>query len=216
MKAWCERVCRILVLGLLCSSLAQAAPEQASTLINPLNTEHKDSTTMSQKELQDELVSINTTLTQSNNPWLKRYTDYANYNRIMRQMHTLQDEILHIDATNISALNEKRLAIETLERQLDLLKDAKSDPFKDLIQKPEIGDLPNITNPFAIISGLSFINNLQNTKAAFESNKQSLEIVLTLIERKYSLLEQLSKSHKNYAKELALVQAELLEVSKCL
>lgn len=211
MKAWCERVCRILVLGLLCSSLAQAAPEQASTLINPLNTEHKDSTTMSQKELQDELVSINTTLTQSNNPWLKRYTDYANYNRIMRQMHTLQDEILHIDATNISALNEKRLAIETLERQLDLLKDAKSDPFKDLIQKPEIGDLPNITNPFAIISGLSFINNLQNTKAAFESNKQSLEIVLTLIERKYSLLEQLSKSHKDYAKELALVQAELLE-----
>lgn len=211
MKAWCERVCRILVLGLLCSSLAQAAPEQASTLINPLNTEHKDSTTMSQKELQDELVSINTTLTQSNNPWLKRYTDYANYNRIMRQMHTLQDEILHIDATNISALNEKRLAIETLERQLDLLKDAKSDPFKDLIQKPEIGDLPNITNPFAIISGLSFINNLQNTKAAFESNKQSLEIVLTLIERKYSLLEQLSKSYKDYAKELALVQAELLE-----
>lgn len=177
-----------------------------------LNIQHKDPATMSLKELQDELVSINTTLTKSNNPWLKRYTDYANYNRIMRQMHTLQDEILHINAHDISALNEKRLAIETLERQLDLLKDAKSDPFRDLIQKPEISEVPAITNPFAIIGGLSFINNLQNTKATFASNKESLEIVLALIERKYNLLEQLNRIDKSKVqKELTLVQAELLE-----
>lgn len=183
-----------------------------ATLPQESSLKHKDPATMSLKELQDELVSINTTLTKSNNPWLKRYTDYANYNRIMRQMHTLQDEILHINAHDISALNEKRLAIETLERQLDLLKDAKSDPFRDLIQKPEISEVPAITNPFAIIGGLSFINNLQNTKATFASNKESLEIVLALIERKYNLLEQLNRIDKSKVqKELTLVQAELLE-----
>ena len=98
-----------------------------------------------------------------------------------------------------------------------LLKDAKSDPFRDLIQKPKISEVPAITNPFAIIGGLSFINNLQNTKATFASNKESLEIVLALIERKYSLLEQLNRIDKSKVqKELTLVQAELTRISKCL
>lgn len=172
-----------------------------------------ESSRMSAKDLRQELQAIDSTLAKSNNPWLKRYTDYANYNRIMRQMHALQDEVLHIDASDFRTLNEKRLAIETLERQLDLLKDAKSDPFKDLIQRPEITEIPTITNPLAIIGGIAFINTLQATRAEFESNKESLESLLTLIERKYSLLDSLHKLDKSLeiTKELALVQSELLE-----
>ena len=124
-----------------------------------------------------------------------------------------QNEVLHIDANDLRTLNEKRLAIETLERQLDLLKEAKSDPFKDLIQRPEITEIPTITNPIAIIGGISFLNTLQSTKAQFTSNKESLESLLALIERKYSLLDSLHKLDKSpqITKELSLAQSELLE-----
>lgn len=192
------------------SSISHTAPESSLPIHS---TQAPSIALMDQKQIQDELKSIDSTLAKSNNPWLKRYTDYASYNRIMRQMHTLQDEVLHIDANDLRTLNEKRLAIETLERQLDMLKEAKSDPFKDLIQRPEITEIPTIKNPIAIIGGISFLNTLQSTKAQFTSNKESLESLLALIERKYSLLDSLHKLDKSpqITKELSLAQSELLE-----
>lgn len=190
-----------------------ATPDDSAKITSLNDAKKPNARTMSQKELQKEIASIDSALQKSASPWLKRYTDYANYNLISKEIQTRQDEILRIDASDIATINERRHILETLEHQLDLLKESKSDPFKDLIQKPEIGEIPVISNPFAIFNGISFIKTMQSSKSSFESNKTSLENLLSLIGRKYTLLIELEKVDKSpmLAQEVAATQAQLLE-----
>ncbi|MGX2971343.1 mechanosensitive ion channel domain-containing protein [Helicobacter sp. T3_23-1059] len=170
-------------------------------LQNPQNSP-KPSTT---KDIKAKLEEIESALAKNDSIWLKRYADYADYMRIAREIDSLSSEVLSLQKTNTDkeSINQKKHTIETLQRQLELLKD-KSDPFADIIQKPEIPEIPSITNPFAIISGISFVKSLNASKASLESSKKSLDELILLISQKYDLLLELqAKSpEKNKAKEL--------------
>ena len=178
-----------------------------------ITPKHHNIQAINTESIHQEIASINDTLQKSNSLWLKRYTDHTNYALIAKEIQNLKDEILQIPPSDFRALNEKRYTLETLEYQLELLKDTKSNPFKDLIQKPDIGEIPTITNPFAIIGGISFIKTLQNTKTSLENNQANLENILALIERKYLLLNELSKIEKSpqTMQEFYATQAQLLE-----
>lgn len=191
----------------LCSYADNSPKDQSIT------PKHHNIQAINTESIHQEIASINDTLQKSNSLWLKRYTDHTNYALIAKEIQNLKDEILQIPPSDFRALNEKRYTLETLEYQLELLKDTKSNPFKDLIQKPDIGEIPTITNPFAIIGGISFIKTLQNTKTSLENNQANLENILALIERKYLLLNELSKIEKSpqTMQEFYATQAQLLE-----
>ncbi len=170
-------------------------------LQNPQNSP-KPSTT---KDIKAKLEEIESALAKNDSIWLKRYADYADYMRIAREIDSLSSEVLSLQKTNTDkeSINQKKHTIETLQRQLELLKD-KSDPFADIIQKPEIPEIPSITNPFAIISGISFVKSLNASKYSLESSKKSLDELILLISQKYDLLLELQakSQEKNKAKEL--------------
>ncbi len=158
---------------------------------------------------------IDVSLAKNDSVWLKRYTNYANYHIISNEIDTLKNDlnILEKEGKNIQAITEKKHSLETLERQLDLLKDYKDNPFKDIIQKPEVAEIPIVSNPFAIFSGISYIKNLQAQRAILDSNRNNLESVLAMVERKYNLLIELAKTDKSeeLAKNIYATQLEFLE-----
>lgn len=166
------------------------------------------------QELQSQLSSIEDSLAKNDSIWLKRYADYANYMRISREIDSLGQELAYLLRTNQDqdSINQKKHTIETLQRQLELLKD-KSDPFADLIKIPEIPQNPTITNPFAIISGISFVKSLNASKSQLDSSKKSLDALIALITKKHDLLTQLSKKEKTKSINNAIydTQIQLLE-----
>ena len=181
--------------------LSLQTSQNPQNLQNPQNSPKPNTT----KDIKAKLEEIESALAKNDSIWLKRYADYADYMRIAREIDSLSSEVLSLQKTNTDkeSINQKKHTIETLQRQLELLKD-KSDPFADIIQKPEIPETPSITNPFAIISGISFVKSLNASKASLESSKKSLDELILLISQKYDLLLELQakSQEKNKAKEL--------------
>lgn len=174
----------------------------------------KDYKNLSTSSMKEQLEAIESSLDKNDSIWLKRYADYANYMRISSQIDSLQQELNSLQKANNDkeSINQKKHTIETLQRQLELLKD-KSDPFVDLIQKPEIPEIPAITNPFAIISGISFIKSITSAKDSLLASKKSLDSIILLISQKYDLLLALNKKDKSkdIANAIYTTQIQLLE-----
>ena len=174
----------------------------------------QDYQNLSASNIKAKIDAIESSLNKNESIWLKRYADYANYMRISSQIDSLQKELnsLQKAGNDKEVINQKEHTIETLQRQLELLKD-KSDPFVDLIQKPEIPEVPAITNPFAIISGISFIKSIKSSKDSIYSSKKSLDSIVLLISQKYDLLLALNKKEKSkdISNAIYTTQIQLLE-----
>ncbi len=167
------------------------------------------------ESLKEQLNSIDSRLQKSDSIWLKRYTNYLNYNSISREIKSLKYEINSSRNKSQRSITEKRHALEMLERQLELLQDYKDDPFKDLTQAPQIPEAPIISNPFAIFNGISYIKTIKNEQTILDSHKNSLERILALINDKYNTLIEIGKQYKSsqitqniYSTRLQLLEFE--------
>lgn len=196
-------VCVCCLCGVLSAAKIDESPMQISP--NPLA-----------KNLRTQIENIDSALQKNDSVWLKRYTNYTEYHTISNQIDKIKDDLKNIDSSNPQSLQlivEKKHILETLEKQLDILKDYKDNPFQDLIQKPEIPEPPIISNPLIIFSGISYIKNLQTQRNTLESTKNSLNGVMALVNNKYNLLIELSKVDKSptIIEDIYSVQIELLE-----
>lgn len=173
------------------------------------------------QSLKAQIENIDQKISSNNSIWLKKYTNFATYNQIITDIENIKKELKNLkdrrspDNVKISTLNHK---LETLERQEELLGDYKNNPFKDLIEKPQISNIPNISNPIAIIGGISFIKNLENQKSILKKNQKNLESILKDLDKKYNLLKDLyqidktqelaDKIYQNQSKKLELQSAQ--------
>lgn len=187
---------------------------KANTSISKTNQEQIQS-------LKAQIESIDKKISSNNSIWLKKYTNFATYNQIITDIENIKKELKNLkdrkspDNVKINTLNHK---LETLERQEELLGDYKNNPFKDLIEKPQILNIPNISNPIAIIGGISFIKNLENQKSILKKNQKNLEFILKDLDKKYNLLKDLyqidrtqevaDKIYQNQSKKLELQSAQ--------
>ena len=89
--------------------------------------------------------------------------------------------------------------LETLQRQQDLLKEYAQHPYGSLLEAKNIDEIPQITNLFLILSGYSFIKQIDEQKNALVANQESLESLLELVREKYRILNQLSFVDKSVA-----------------
>lgn len=147
-------------------------------------------------QLQKELEAIDTKFESSENVWLKHYVSLENYNEITNEITALQKE-LESHYTNPPRSLTHRL--ETLQRQQDLLKEYAKHPYGSLLEAKNMEEIPQITNPFLILSGYSFIKQIDEQKNALVANQESLESLLELVREKYRILNQLSFVDKSVA-----------------
>lgn len=169
------------------------------------------------QEIKSQIISIDKKISSSNSIWLKKYTNFATYNQIYTEIEDIKKELKNsknsknFDALKINTLSHR---LETLERQEELLNEYKTNPFKELIEKPQINDIPIVSNPIAIISGVSFIKGLDAQKNVLKNSQKNLEIILKDLDLKYSLLKELLNldGSKDIAQKLYQTQTKRLEL----
>ncbi|BDB65354.1 membrane protein [Helicobacter cinaedi] len=147
-------------------------------------------------QLHKELEAIDTKFESSENVWLKHYVSLENYNEITNEITALQKELESFHTNPPRSLTHR---LETLQRQQDLLKEYAKHPYGSLLEAKNIDEIPQITNPFLILSGYSFIKQIDEQKNTLVANQESLESLLELVREKYRILNQLSFVDKSVA-----------------
>ncbi len=156
--------------------------------------------------IRKEIQEIDKKLEQSHNTWFKYYVSLQNYNELTHEINTLKNEL----ESNASPSRSLRHRLETLERQQDLLKDYTKEPNRTLLEAKNIEGVPQITNPFLIFTGYSFMKNLQEQQDTFQANKESLEDLLEIVREKYALLLELSFVDKSLDVANAIVRTQTI------
>ena len=158
---------------------------------------------------------------KENNIWSKIYSNYHIYKELKKQQIILEKKIGELKKRSKKRRlgKKERKLLEKLESdkkilvgKLQLLKEYEKDPFKKFLTPPEIGDIPHVSNPFAVISALSFQEKLNNDQNEYNSRYESIKTVMQELKDKARILKALLKhdpKNKLYLKELKDMQDQI-------
>ncbi len=149
------------------------------------------------------------------NVWTKTYSGYVTHKRLLDRREAIKKRVFRLSSLRKLTKKQKR-ELQNLKKEssvlgdkINLIKDFEQDPFKKLIEPPKLEDVPIITNPFAIINGLSYIKELDNNKKVYIDKYKLLMDTIEKIEKKVSILSKISKISNN-----SLDKQHLNEITK--
>lgn len=162
-------------------------------------------------ELREELSKLKKSK-ELNNEWTKTYSSYIAHKGLIDRKKLLDKQIeklnyiYNLTQQQKKALTQLKKESKILEDKINLTKNFEDNPFKKLIAPPILSKAPKITNPFALISGLSFIKELSSKKNKYQDKYKELENTITsLYKQKYILNKianlsnsQIDKEHLKY------------------
>lgn len=164
---------------------------------------------------EEAIDSINDEL--KGNIWLARFSNFVTYQKLIKQLEEIDLALKKNNKSRKKISNEELKILlkkqETLEKQLELLKEFKRSPFAELVKPPNIESTPRISNPLAIIAGFSYIKQLQSDQRQYENRLINLELLIDKLKTKEELLKLLiqKKPNEETRKELDTVKRELNE-----
>jgi len=150
------------------------------------------------KKLLTQKTVVDTSLAE-NNIWSKIYSNYHTYKSLKQKKKSIDAKIASLekkrrrskkDEKTYAELVEKR---QTLEGKLQLLKEYEKDPFKKLLTPPDIGDIPTVSNPFAVISALSYLKKIRSDQEEYNNRYQSLQHIVDRLKEKEAILKKLQE-----------------------
>lgn len=156
-----------------------------------------------------------------NNAWIAKYKNYNEYNQIVREILKLESDLQNLKKTssNSAKIHSLEQKLHSLKRQEELLQSYKNEPYKELIESQSISEIPNITNPFLIQSGYSYIKNLNLQIKNIEANYNDLQNLLIILNQKVAILnarKTLDSTQKEQLLETQNILEELLSAKKIL
>ncbi len=134
-----------------------------------------------------------------NNEWTKTYSAYISHKDLIDKKESIQNKITKYKSLKSLTKKQKKILkelkkeLKVVEDKINLVKDFEKDPFQNIISPPELTDAPKITNPFAIISGFSYIKELKNRKAKYLDRYKSLQDTILKLNQKKELLTKIAK-----------------------
>lgn len=167
---------------------------------------------------KEELSKIQKELSRGNSIWLKSYNSYMAYQEARKSLRDVKYRIDELE--NRSSNVERKLEIEALQakqkvltEQIDLLKAQGASPFVSLLKPDEAGALPTITNPFEIVTGLSYVKRINSQYGDYVLREEELQELIKLLERQVVVYKEIIRldSKADYEVEL---EATLLQVEK--
>jgi small-conductance mechanosensitive channel len=166
----------------------------------------------------DELSKIQKELSRGNSIWLKSYNSYLAYQESRKSLREVNYRIGQLQRRSPSV--ERKLEIEALQakqkvltEQIELLKAQGTSPFVSLLKPDEAGELPSITNPFDIITGLSYVKRLNSQYRDYVLREEELQEVIALLERQVGLYKDLTRLNPKVDYEVEL-EVTLLQLEK--
>lgn len=157
----------------------------------------------------------------NDNPWIIKYNNYKQYNSIYNDISALQLEINMLkktsyDKQSLSKIHKLEEKLRILKTQEELLKNYKNDPYKELTTPQNLDSKPNITNPFLIPSGFSYIRSLKHQITIIDNNLNTLQTLIKQLDRKLNILNKLDKKSKDEIEETKDIINELTSMQKAI
>jgi len=148
--------------------------------------------------------------------WTKSYVSYLTSLEVRNNLRDIKNRIKYLsrhslnenDKDELNALVSKEMILTS---QIEKLKRKNSAPFSQLITPPVIDEIPSITNPFDVFTGISFTKNLSTKLEEYEIRKTSLTKLIMLLRKEnrlYTLVSNLDKE-KKYEKVIKYKKTEL-------
>ncbi len=134
--------------------------------------------------IENALESINKKLSPENSIWLKSYSNYNLYLEIEKKLEKIEKDIVKYG--EIKNLVNNR---ELLTQQLQLFGEHVS-PFEKLLQPPTVEPSQIISNPFAIISAFSKINQNNQHRQNYLKRYEDLNKIVSLLQDRLKYLTQ--------------------------
>ena len=208
---------RFLLAVLLAGGLTlSAAKNEDNGLEQPIAVELPKEVQLQNAE--DELSKIQKELSRGNSIWLKSYNSYMAYQESRKTLSDVQNRILNLEYSDPTV--ERKLEIEALQAkqkvltdQIELLKAQGASPFVSLLKPDEAGELPSITNPFEIVTGLSYIKRINSQYKDYVLREEELQEIIALLERQVALYKDMMHLNPKGDYEVEL-EATLLQVEK--
>ena len=144
------------------------------------------------------------------NIWSKIYSNYHTYKVLKRQKRSLDAQISLLEGhktlttDEIEILEVSKAERKTLVGKLELLKEYEKDPFKKFLRPPNIDLVPTVTNPFAVISALSYFEKLNSDQEEYNSYYESLRHIVDKLKERQELIVKLQKldgANSKYVKD---------------
>lgn len=173
------------------SNLEQNTTTAVAEESNTLDKVKINKLLLQKKDIEEELVD--------NNIWSKIYSNYHTYKELKKQNDELNKRIERLEEMKKRSRRQKKeleLAKQkrgTLLGKLRLLKEYERDPFKKFLTPPDIDEIPQISNPFAIIGAISYREKLRSDQNEYGSRYDSLVHIMEKFKKKQSIIKKLLK-----------------------
>lgn len=178
-------------------------------------------------ELQDHLSRLEQLEQRlgAENIWVKRFYDHRDYLQLKAEKEQVLAEQKRLagkrDAASRQRHDQLQERSETLQARLELLGEIGTNPYDALTKVDPFGDAPEVRNPFAILSGLSYLREgsriLRDSYTRLDSLRTTLEIQSerrAVMDQAAALYRQMgesnqSKAYADKSKELTPMIASL-------
>lgn len=149
------------------------------------------------------------------NIWIHTYNSFLTHKKIKQEIAQVKADIRELKNSDASDRFEKITLLqkkeESLTNQLALTGEYKNDPFESLTRPIDIPPLPEVSNPFAILGALGYLDKLNENKKNFKKRRLELDKALELLRQKQSLLSDANASRED--KELLDAQIDEFRMS---
>ncbi len=211
LRYWVVFVC--IAVALVAKNTPPANTSKA-TEINQTHIQHNEQIFAYKQQLE----SINEELAK--NIWMKRYENYKTFKKIAAELDQIKKKIRRYKRykSKKALVSELKAKEETLQNQMQLLKEYQQSPFLEVIKPQQIPPAPTIKNPIDIISALSYIKQLKSSKEYYNQKLQDLEKALELLDKKYTILKKIYalKKDKSIKKSLNELKKEMSKFQESL
>jgi len=169
------------------------------------------------KDYQHSLENIQSQISDEN-MWTKSYSSYLTSLDVKQNLEAIKKRIKYLSKHSKKAADKDELIgliskENILASQIDKLKGTGSSaPFSDLITPPNIDKVPEIHNPFDILTGLSTIKTLNANLEEYKKKRESLVDLIDELKQEneiYKKILQLQPDNKLYAKIYKEKQTQL-------
>ncbi len=163
-----------------------------------------------------------------NNIWLKIYSNYRTYEKLIAQNDLLDKEIKRLEnLKSLTSKQEKQLQDlqneqRTVSGKLQLLKEYEKDPFEKILKHNNIEETPSVGNPIAILNAISYQKTLNSDHKEYQERYDSLQQMVNQIKEEKVVLQriiELDESNQSlvaYQNQLSSLERKLVTFDELL
>lgn len=178
--------------------------------LNLIQTKEANITKNIIENLQKDVKNIDETI--KDNIWLTQYQNHLSYQKLIKERDELEKQI-----KNIKNKDKRETMLDDIkiyDEQILLLSEFESMPFSRLLETKDIPEYKKITTPFAILSGLSYIKQLNSEKYEYRSKLDQIMILVEKLKEKNDILMTINSyipNDENITKSLSELNFTITE-----